>query len=359
MSNPARRARRLLLSLLAVVLVFALGGLFIGACVLAAPTHKGPPSEHFDGSKFFDQKPARAGLPALIKWQTSRSPGAWPEWIDAKLGPPPPRVVDEPGRLRVTFINHATMLVQMDGVNILTDPIWSERASPFDFVGPKRVRPPGIRFEDLPPIDVVVLSHNHYDHMNVETLLRVRDAHKPIFLAGLGNDLFLAEQGIEARAVDWGDSVDVKGVQVHSVENQHFSNRGVGDNDGTLWSAWVFEGPTAGRVYFAGDTGFGTHFKRAGEKFPGLRVAILPIGAYKPEWFMGPVHTTPAQAVQGQLDLGAPYAIGMHWGTFQLADEAYDDPERDLLTALDRSERATGKRPVFWALGFGEGRDIP
>lgn len=359
MRSRVRRFRRVFLSLVVILAVLVGGGLFIGACVLAAPTYKGEPSDHFDGKKFFDKKPARAGLPALIKWQTSREPGPWPEWIDAQPGPAPPKVVDEAGRMRVTFVNHATMLIQMDGVNILTDPIWSERASPFDFAGPRRVRVPGIRFEDLPRIDVVVLSHNHYDHMNIETLLRLRDAHDPLFLAGLGNDLFLGEQGITARAVDWGDVVTAGKVKVHSVANQHFSNRGVGDNDGTLWTAYVFEGPTTGRAYFAGDTGYGTHFAEAAAKHPGLRVAILPIGAYKPEWFMGPVHTTPAEAVQAQLDLKAPYAIGMHWGTFQLADEAYEDPERDLLTALDRVERATGERPLFVTLGFGEGRDIP
>lgn len=351
--------RRVLFSALAVVALLVASGLVIGACVLAAPTYRGQPSDHFDGVRFHDAKSERAGPAALVRWQTSRDPGPWPEWIDALPGPPPPTRVEEPGRMRVTFVNHATTLVQMDGVNVLTDPIWSERASPFSFVGPKRVRPPGIRFDDLPPIDVVVLSHNHYDHMNVETLARLRDAHAPVFITGLGNDLFLAEQGIVAKAVDWGNVVEVKGLRVHSVPNQHFSNRGLGDNDGTLWSAFVFEGKTAGRAYFAGDTGYGAHFKQIGVQHPGLRVAILPIGAYRPEWFMGAVHTTPAQAVQAQLDLAAPVAIGMHWGTFQLADEGYQDPLRDLLTALDRQERASGKRPAFWTLGFGEGRDIP
>lgn len=351
--------RRLLLALAVLLALLVGGGLLLACCALSAPTHQGSATGHFDGERFFDAKPRRAGAADLVRWAATREPGAWPEWIEAEPGPKPPERVNEPGRMRVTFVNHATTLVQMDGVNILTDPTWAERASPLSFAGPRRVRPPGIRFEDLPPIDVVVLSHNHYDHMNVETLQRLRDAHHPVVLAGLGNELFLAEQGIEARAVDWGDVVTVKGLEIHSVPNQHFSNRGICDADGTLWTAYVFAGPTAGRAYFAGDTGYGAHFKEIGAAHPGLRLAILPIGAYKPEWFMGPVHTTPGEAVQALLDLGATVGVGMHWGTFRLADDGYDEPVRDLLTALDRVERSGAPRPTFWALGFGEGRDVP
>ena len=354
-----RRSRKILLAVAGGVVAVVAGGLFIGACVLAAPTYRGPPSDHFDGEQFFDDKPPTPGATGLLKWLVTRDPGPWPEWIDVEPGPPPPREVSEPGRLRVTVVNHATVLVQLDGVNILTDPIWSERASPFSFVGPKRVRAPGVRFEDLPKIDVVVLSHNHYDHMNIETLVRLRDAHQPLFIAGLGNDRFLGEQGITARAVDWGDVVDVHGVKIHAVQNQHFSNRGLGDNDGTLWTAYVFEGPTAGQAYFAGDTGYGSHFSEVGAKFPKLRVALLPIGAYEPEWFMGPVHTTPAEAVRAQRDLGAASAVAIHYGTFPLADDGYEDAEHDLQAALDATERATGARPAFDALPFGEGKDVP
>ncbi|MDP2342738.1 MAG: MBL fold metallo-hydrolase [Deltaproteobacteria bacterium] len=354
-----RRSRKVLLAIAAGVVAVGAGGFLCGACVLAAPTFRGAPSDHFDGEKFFDKKPEAQGALGLLRWQLTRDKGPWPEWIDVAPGPPPPPEVNEPGRLRVTVVNHATVLVQLDGVNILTDPIWSERASPFSFVGPKRVRAPGLRFEDLPKIDAVVLSHNHYDHMNVETLVRLRDAHEPLFIAGLGNDLFLGEQGITARAVDWGDVVDVLGVKIHSVPNQHFSNRGLGDNDGTLWSAYVFEGPTAGQAYFAGDTGYGSHFAEVGVKFPKLRVAMLPIGAYEPEWFMGSVHTTPGQAVRAQLDLRAAYAVAIHHATFPLADEGYEDAEQDLQVALDETERTSGARPAFDALPFGEGKDVP
>jgi L-ascorbate metabolism protein UlaG (beta-lactamase superfamily) len=341
-------------STVALVLLLLGFGALLGCCVFSAETWHGPVAPHFDGERFHDDKPHRAGASDMIKWTSTRKPGPWPEWIDAQPGPPPPRVVEGAG-LRVTFINHATTLVQMDGVDILTDPIWADRASPVGFAGPHRVRPPGIRFEDLPPIDVVVLSHNHDDHMNVETLQRLRDAFHPIVIAGLGNAAFLASQGIEAKEVDWGDVVTVKGLRIHSVPNQHFSNRGLCDSDGTLWSAYVSEGDHAGRAYFAGDTGYGQHFHEVGQKFHGLRLAILPIGAYKPEWFMGPVHETPAQAVQAQLDLGARVAVGMHFGTFPLADDGIDEPVRDLLTALDQHHPA----PEFWVLGFGEGRDVP
>ncbi len=212
--------------------------------------------------------------------------------------PPPTRV--GMGVLRVTFINHATTLLQLDSVNILTDPIYSDRASPVSFAGPHRVRPPGIRFEDLPPIDAVVLSHNHYDHMDVTTLRRLQHAfpHLKIF-AGLGNKAFLEEQKLEqVSEMDWWQSTALGGttVTITSVPNQHFSNRGLLDQDRTLWTGWVLEG-TNGRAYFGGDTAYGPHFKAVGDKLGPFRLAVLPIGAYMPEWFMSPVCWGPLSAL--------------------------------------------------------------
>jgi L-ascorbate metabolism protein UlaG (beta-lactamase superfamily) len=334
----------------------------LAAGCFSGPTHRGDKSDHFDGTRFFDDKPAReVGLTGLLKWQANaRKRGHWPDkFIDAPPGPAPEReVVGD--RMRVTFVNHATTLVQLEGKNILTDPIWSERCSPVSWTGPARIRPPGVRFEDLPRIDVVLISHNHYDHMDVATLERLVDAHHPLILTGLGNDLVLAEYGIEARALDWFDTVTIsESLTIHSVPNQHFSNRGLTDGDGTLWTAFVMQGKHAGNAYFAGDTGYGAHFKGVGEKFAdqgGVRVAILPIGAYRPEWFMGAVHTTPAEAVKAARDLGARTSVAMHFGTFPLADEGRLDPVRDLYTALGKPEN---KRVRFWVLGFGEGRDVP
>ncbi len=258
--------------------------------------------------------------------------------------------------MRVTFINHATTLIQLDGFNVLTDPIYSARASPFSFLGPHRVRPPGIRFEDLPPIHAVVLSHNHYDHLNVETLKRLQAAfpHVEIF-CGLGIGSFLQSHGLkQVRELDWEQSLNVGSLKVSSVPNQHFSNRGLFDLDGTLWSAWVLEGPQAGKAYFAGDTGYGPHFKQVGEKHGPFRLAVLPVGAYKPEWFMSAIHQDPSQAVDAAFDLRARTSVPMHFGTFELADDGETEP-------IDGLKAAMAQRPDsgFVVLGFGEGHDLP
>jgi L-ascorbate metabolism protein UlaG (beta-lactamase superfamily) len=236
--------------------------------------------------------------------------------------------------------------------------VWSDRVSPVSFAGPKRVRPPGIRFEDLPPIDVVLVSHNHYDHTDLATLRRLAARDAPLVLAGLGVTAILP-RAVRAAELDWWQSVDVaSGVTVAAVPVQHFSGRGLSDRNGTLWTGFVVSAP-AGRVFFAGDTGYGPHFREIARRFSGIRLAILPIGAYRPEWFMGPVHETPAQAVDAMRDLGASTALGMHFGTFELTDEGEDEPPADLAKALDAAEAARGSRPRFWVLGFGEGRDVP
>jgi L-ascorbate metabolism protein UlaG (beta-lactamase superfamily) len=340
----------------AVVVVALLGvGLFLGACVFAAPTYRGPPSDHFDGDVFFDGKQPQGPLD-LLRWTTTRDPGPWPEHVDGAPGEKPAARVDG-GALRATFVGHATMLVQLDGLNVLTDPIWSDRASPVSWAGPRRVQDPGLRFEDLPKIDVVLVSHNHYDHCDVATLKRLSDRDRPRIFVGLGVDRMLADAGIKnVRAVDWWQSEQVGALTVHSVPNQHFSARGIGDRDGTLWTAYVVQGPAAGRFYFAGDTGYGPHFRQVGEKFPGLRLALLPIGAYAPRWFMGGVHTDPAQALQAQRDLGAKTAVGIHFATFPLADDGYDEPVALLRDAL---ARAPDPKPDFRVPAFGAAIDVP
>ncbi len=341
---------------LAVLGVLVLGGVGL-SCALSAPVYRGPESDHFDGRRFVTpavRGQERGGLGDLLKWQASRQRGPWQPYREAPPGPPPPYEVEE-GQMRVTFINHATTLVQLDGVNVLTDPIYSERCSPFPFAGPKRVRPPGIRFEDLPRIDAVVLSHNHYDHLDAATLRRLAARWPAVrFFAGLGNKAFLDRLGLPAvTELDWWESRALfHGVTVRSVPNQHFSNRGLFDADGTLWTAWVLEGK-AGRAYFAGDTGYGPHFAEAAARLGPMRLAILPIGAFRPEWFMSPVHMSPRQAVQAARDLQAGLAVPMHFGTFELADDGEEEP----LTALAEARADAGV--AFPALGFGEGRDVP
>jgi L-ascorbate metabolism protein UlaG (beta-lactamase superfamily) len=258
------------------------------------------------------------------------------------------------GEVRVTYVNHATVLVQAHGMNFLTDPIWSKRCSPIEALGPARVRPPGIRFEDLPPIDAVLLSHDHYDHMDVPTLRRIERAFpRARIYAGLGNAEFLRSSGLHhAVDLDWWQEVRVGRATIIGVPAQHFSGRGLCDRNGTLFLGYVVRGP-AGAIYFAGDTGYSPHFAEIKKRLGPVRLAVLPIGAYKPEWFMSPVHMSPGQAVQASEDLGASTSVAMHFGTFQLGFEGENEAQQALSQALD------GKRDRFWVLGFGEGRTVP
>jgi L-ascorbate metabolism protein UlaG (beta-lactamase superfamily) len=329
----------------------------LGACLSSTPRPQAPPSDHFDGEKFFNLAPRGAvGFGEVWTWLATRRPGAWIDRMNALPGPPPPVHVGE-GRLRVTFVNHATLLVQMDGVNLLTDPIWSERASPVGFAGPARIRPPGIRFEDLPPIHAVVVSHNHYDHLDLETLRRLSQAHRPRLFVGLGNTALLASHGIDGGVdLDWWQARElVPGVEVIAVPAQHGSNRGLFDAGRTLWAGFVLKGPS-GTAYFAGDTADGPHFAQVKERLGPPRLAMLPIGAFRPEWLMSRVHLSPQQAVEVHLRLSAKTSVGMHYGTFRLGDDGQYEPIEALGVALLRRQVPF---EAFWALGFGEGRDVP
>jgi L-ascorbate metabolism protein UlaG (beta-lactamase superfamily) len=341
-------------ALLVVALVAA------GCRAFAAPPWRGPRTDHFDGRHFHNESGAalHADFGSFLRWRFTRELGPWHGEPHATPGPPPPRAVTG-GALRVTFVGHATVLLQMDGVNVLTDPVWSARVSPVPFAGPRRVRPPGLRFEDLPPIHAVLLSHNHYDHMDVATLRRLARDHHPRFFTALGNAAFLAAKGIgPVEELDWwGDAAaPVAGLTVTAVPAQHFSNRSVGDRDVTLWCGFVLRG-AAGAVYFAGDTGFGPHFAEIRARLGAPRLALLPIGAYRPRWFMGPIHVSPEEAVMAHHALGAGTSVAVHFGTFVLADDGETEPVEDLERYLATAPAPV--RPRFWVLGFGEGRDVP
>jgi L-ascorbate metabolism protein UlaG (beta-lactamase superfamily) len=225
-----------------------------------------------------------------------------------------------------------------------------------EFAGPQRVRPAGIRFEDLPPIHAVVVSHNHYDHLDMPTLSRLHAAHHPRFFVGLGNQALLEAAGIDrVTELDWWEQAALDGeLAVHSVPAQHFSQRGLCDRNATLWMGYVLRGP-AGVVYFAGDTGMGPHFAQIRQRFGEPRLALLPIGAYLPRWFMHPIHLSPADAVEAHHLLGAKRSVAIHFGTFALADDAQTQPVDELRLAL---ERAPFDPEDFWVLGFGEGRAL-
>ena len=243
----------------------------------------------------------------------------------------------------VTWIGHATALVQIGHVNVLTDPHFSERASPAQWIGPKRWQPPAVRIEELPRIDVVLISHNHYDHLDEDSVraLNAQAGGPPLFIVPLGIERWLASIGISnARALDWWDSVKVKDLAVHLTPVQHWSRRTFADTNTTLWGGFVVEGESRGkrrRVFFTGDTGYSKlHFTEIGKRFGSVDLALIPIGAYEPRWFMSAQHVNPEEAVQIHRDLDARLSIGIHWGTFQLTDEPLDQPVADLSAARSK-----------------------
>jgi len=321
------------------------------------PYYCGPVSDHFDGVRFFNPSgPRGRSLGDLARWQFNGERVRWPPARPNRFRDrPPERVTGH--RLRASFVGHATVLLQLSGLNVLTDPVWSRRVSPFRSLGPSRVAEPGIAFPDLPPIDLVLLSHNHYDHMDVATLKRLFARDRPRIVTPLGNDTILARYGIAAEAHDWGDTVAIEeDAAVTLLPAQHWSARWLRDRSMALWSGFALRTP-AGNVYFAGDTGFadGVLFERAREAGP-FRLALLPIGAYEPRWFMRHQHMDPEEAVQAFRLLGAEHALGIHFGTFQLTDEGIDAPVEALAEALAR-EGIPPKR--FRALGIGEAWEVP
>ncbi len=341
-------------------LLFAAGAL-LGAvaygCIASTRRYRGAVSDHFDGRRFRNETPTEhAGFGDFVKWMSTREPGPWRKWEDVPPAPSPPRRVGR-GEMRVTFVNHATVLVQMDGVNILTDPIWSERCSPVSFAGPRRVHPPGLRFEQLPPIDVVLVSHNHYDHLDLPTLERLAAGHRPRFVVPLGNRAIFDRAKVgNVEELDWWQSIEVReGIRVAAVPTQHFSGRGLSDRDRALWAGFVITGP-AGAMYFAGDSGFGPHFEEIRDRYGPPRLALLPIGAYRPEWFMSRVHMSPEEALRAHQILGAGASVAIHFGTFRLADDGQDDAPARIEAAFRASPEPA---PQFWVLGFGEARDVP
>lgn len=299
------------------------------------PYYSGPISDHFDGTRFFNPggQPPRGGMD-LLKWQFSGARKRWPRKVPSPVASRPAAATTD---LTITMVGHATMLIQVAGLNILTDPVWSDRASPLAFAGPRRVTDPGIPFADLPRIDLILLSHNHYDHLDLQTLKSLHQDHAPAIITPLGNDSLVRPvlPGVRIDARDWDEAVTFGPLTVHLEPCHHWSARGMGDRSMALWAAFVIDTPT-GKILHIGDTGFdgGRPYERVRRKHGAMHSAILPIGAYEPRWFMRAQHQNPEEAVEGLRLCGAAHAVGHHWGTFQLTDEARDDPPRALAAAL-------------------------
>lgn len=359
------RGGALLLGLLVLLFILALVVVF----GVSPARHQGAVSDHFDGTRFFNpvaatQTPEAAhqrGFLRGLRWFLFGERAPWPTQIDSQVGPKPlPRVNGE--ALRITWVNHSTFLIQTAGLNILTDPVWAERVSPVGWYGPQRVRQAGLRLADLPPIDLILISHDHYDHLDLDTLAQLVARDHPRLLYGLGVEQQVGQSiARQGEALDWWQQREFQSaagnvLRVTFTPAQHFSGRGPLDRNHTLWGSYVLE-TAHGPLYFAGDTGYGPHFQAIQSRFGAMHLALLPIGAYKPESFMAPVHVSPAQAVQASLDLRAKTSIGMHYATFHLAGESIDAPVQDLKQALAIAQ-AQGKTVDFRLPTPGQAQDF-
>ncbi len=322
-----------------LVTIFAAGGVMAWLRQMSSGVYTGPVSDHFDGTRFVGPYAVEGnGSLAFWRWQFTKERAKWPEHVDNRFSDKPPvRVADG---IRVSFVGHASYLIQTGGLNILIDPVWSERASPVAFAGPKRVRAPGIAFDDLPPIDVVLITHGHYDHLDVDTLARLSQRHQPRIVAPLGQDATI-KQGDSAANVttlDWHDGAALNDkVKITLVPTKHWTARGLYDRNKALWGGYVIETP-AGRVYHVTDTGYDDAlFRETRDRYGPFALAIIPIGAYEPRWFMREQHVNPEEAVKVFQDCGAQQALAYHFGTFQLTDESFDAPVEALRAACAAS----------------------
>lgn len=324
-----------ILAVFALLVLFTFSVLIVGHR-LSVPGYKGPVTDHFDGKKFHNPSgmPAK-GFREVFKFMREER-GNWVAMKPTSEKTDPVQL-DQDSDDSLAFVNHSTFLIQLDGKNILTDPIWSDRCSPFQWAGPKRLRPPGMAFEDLPKIDIVLLSHNHYDHLDIHTVRRLKKMFNPLFITSLGVGNFLTRKGISnVTEIDWWESISTHNLNIMATPANHFSGRGIFDRDTTLWSGFTIDNSQK-KVYFTGDSGYSSIFKEIGQKIKDVDVALIPIGAYEPRWFMSPIHVAPDEAVQIHLDIMPRQSYAMHFGTFPLANEGSGQAEKELKAALNEA----------------------
>jgi L-ascorbate metabolism protein UlaG (beta-lactamase superfamily) len=297
-----------------------------------------PIPQYHDGRRFYNQDKARQvekSLLSVLRWKITEKAAKWPDHIPNTHTPQLPSMIG-PNEVFITMINHATLLIQMHNFTVLTDPVFSKRVSPFSWLGPKRHRAPGLAITDLPPIDVVLVSHNHYDHMDLASLKIINQRYQPLFVVPLKNAATLHSVNINnvVELAWWGSHHVNAQHNITLVPAQHWSGRGLLDRSRALWGGFVISADDL-QIYFAGDTGYNSHFKNIKEQFSAIDISIVPIGSYEPRWFMKEQHLNPTDAVRAHLDLEAKLSIGMHFGTFQLTDEAFDAPFLALQEALE------------------------
>jgi len=321
-----------------------LRGGFLLALLTACGADKFPVSDHCDGKKFFDTPPLDISPWSVLKWQFTRDRHPWPDSVAVSTVRPDTSVASG---IRATWVGHATVHVQTPGTNLLTDPVWSRRVGPWSWTGPARYAKPGVEFADLPVIDAVLVSHDHYDHLDLPTLRRLARERAHLGIAPLGTAELLKKAGFEkVVALDWWQSTVLpSGDTVTLVPAVHHGLRWPWDRNTRLWGGYVVS-TRAGRIYFAGDTGDGPQFDEIGKRFGSFELAVLPIGAYLPRWFMHPQHIGPDEAIAAARRLNAKTSMAIHWGTFRLADDGYREAPDSLLATLARDPKAPDFRVV-------------